>query len=81
MINTFKNIPVLFVKDMERATDLDDDRLSLDRTIEKNYSLYLASKEAIIDTLLLSKCNYLIRSYSALSDIAIIFNENIQEVF
>jgi hypothetical protein len=41
----------------------------------------ISDEEVLIDTLILSNCDYLLRSRSAVSDVAIIFNENIKEIF
>ena len=55
------------------------DRINYENNIvnTRKYHNYLNGKEVLIDILLLSKCDYFLRSHSSVSDIAIIFNDNI----
>ena len=59
------------------------DRINYENNIvnTRKYHNYLNGKEVLMDILLLSKCDYFLRSHSSVSDIAIIFNDNIKEIF
>ena len=84
--NIFNNKKILYLDNIERVDNNSigqHDRINTNNYIYNNrkYHNYLCGKEVIIDTFLLSKCNYFIRSYSAVSDLAILFSDKIQEVF
>ena len=88
IIEAFKNIDIIYLKNIERVTSYNDnrgqhDRINTETEIHNNrkYHNYLCGKEAIMDVLLLAKCNYLLKSKSALTDAAIVLNENIEKVF
>lgn len=91
-INIFiKNVNhnnILFQKNIERENSINSNvgmhyKINTNKNIINNriYHNYHIGKEVLIDTLILSKCDYLLRSRSAVSDVAIIFNENIKEIF
>ena len=88
IIETFNNKAIIYIENIERVNSVNDhrgahDRINTEDEIYNNrkYHNYLCGKEAIMDVLLLAKCNYLLRSYSSLSDCAIILNENIEKVY
>jgi len=86
--SSFSDKTILYLKDIERVNDINNkigqhDRININDELysSRKYHNYLCGKEAIIDTLLLSKCDYLIKSFSALSDVALIFNDKIKKVY
>ena len=91
-INKFKqvfpNINIYYQKNIMRSVKEKDcvqpqDRINYENNIFNNrkYHNYLNGKEVLMDILLLSKCDYFLRSHSSVSDTAIILNENIKEIF
>lgn len=87
-INIFGNDKILSINNIERVNTADDsvgahDRINTDsiKYNSRKYHNYLCGKEVFIDMLLLSKCNYFIRSFSAISDMAIFFNDKMKEVY
>jgi len=91
-INKFKQafptMDIYYQKNIMRSTKEKDavqpqDRINSENNIvnARKYHNYLNGKEVLLDILLLSKCDYFLRSHSAVSDIAIIFNDNIKEMF
>lgn len=88
LIEIFNDKEIIYIENIERVNPFNDtrgphDRINTEGEIYNNrkYHNYLCGKEAIQDVLLLAKCNYLLRSYSSLSDAAIILNENIEKVY
>ena len=86
--NLFPNIELLYLKDIERVDEINStvphfERLNTSNNTYKKrkYHNYLCGKEAIVDMLLLSRCDYLIKSKSSLSDMALIFNEKIKQTY
>ena len=86
--NIFGIGKILWVNDIERVDTIDNpigahDRINTDciKYSHRKYHNYLCGKEVFIDMLLLSKCNYFIRSFSAISDMAIFFNDKMSEVY
>lgn len=87
-INIFGNDKILSIDDIERADTFNSpvgahDRINVNTIVysKRKYHNYLCGREVIIDMLLLSKCNYFIRSYSAVSDMAIFFNDRMRKVY
>lgn len=88
LIEIFNDKEIIYIENIERVNSFNDirgshDRINTEGEIYNNrkYHNYLCGKEAIQDVLLLAKCNYLLKSYSSLSDAAIILNENIEKVY
>lgn len=86
--NIFNTKEILYLNNIERVDNINRSIGQHDRINTENhnynsrkYHNYLCGKEVIIDTFLLSKCNYFLRSNSAVSDLAILFSDKIQEVF
>ena len=69
--------------ELEKDAIQPQDRINTQNNIvnTRKYHNYLNGKEVLMDILLLSKCDYFLRSHSAVSDVAIIFNDNIKELF
>lgn len=69
--------------ELEKDAIQPQDRINTQNNIvnTRKYHNYLNGKEVLMDILLLSKCDYFLRSHSAVSDIAIIFNKNIKKLF
>lgn len=87
-INTFKNVEILYQKNICRENIINSirgphERINTDNITINNrkYHNYLTGKEVLIDIFLLTKCNYLIKSKSSVSYVAIVLNENIKQVF
>jgi len=85
---TFSNINICYQKNIMRSKKEKDsiqpqDRINYENNMVNNrkYHNYLNGKEVLMDILLLSKCDYFLRSHSSVSDTAIILNENIKELF
>jgi len=84
----FPNVDILYQKNISRS-DKENDAVGpqdrIDYTFDNNnirkYHNFLSGKEVLIDIFLLSKCNYFLRSHSSVSDVAIVLNDNIQELF
>jgi hypothetical protein len=90
-INKFKSafptVKIYYQKNIMRSKKEKDavqpqDRINTQNSIvnSRKYHNYLNGKEVLMDILLLSKCNYFLRSHSAVSDIVIIFSDNIKEL-
>ena len=84
----FPDISIYYQKNIMRSDKEIDivqpqERININNIIFNNrkYHNYLNGKEALIDILLLAKCDYFLRSHSSISDIAIIMNDNIIELF
>ena len=77
-----KGIEILYLKDIFRAIE-QNERRGLHEKIECNrkFHKYLLGEEAIKDTFILSKTDYLIKSHNAISDCAILLTETIKSVF
>ena len=87
-VNIFNNKKILYLDNIERVDKSNSSIGHHDRINTTNYNYnnrkyhnYLCGKEVIIDIFLLSKCNYFIRSYSAVSDLAIFFSDKIQKIY
>ena len=88
VIDIFGKDKILAINNIERVNTIDDPtgshhRINTDiiKYSSRKYHNYLCGKEVLIDMLLLSKCNYLIRSFSCVSDMAIFFNDKMSEVY
>jgi hypothetical protein len=86
----FNNKTILCLENIDRAHSINDTRGNNNRINnesvmhiydDRKYHNYLCGKEPLIDTLLLSKCDYLIKSRSALSDLAVLFSEKIKKIY
>lgn len=84
----FNNKTILCLENIDRAHSINDKngshyRINIHDNVYNNrkYHNYLCGKEALIDMLLLSKCDYLIKSKSTLSDLAILFSEKIKKTY
>lgn len=87
-VDLYPNKNIVFLDIISRESDIyskvaPHHRININNKIVNNrkYHNYLTGKEAICDMLLLSKCNYLIRSFSAISDLAIFFSDSIIKTY
>lgn len=90
-IHEFKNefnLEILHQSDILRAKDKDDvegahHRINTTDNIrnERKYHNFLSAKEVLKDIFLLSKVDYLLRSHSSVSDVAIVLNDKIKKVY
>lgn len=78
-------INIIFQEGIERTDSHlgPHDRINYNQEIysTRKYHNYLCGEEVLIDIFLLTKTDYILRSHSAVSDVAIILSENIKEVF
>ena len=84
----FPNVDILYQENISRSNKENDavqpqDRIdyTFDNGNIRKYHNFLSGKEVLIDIFLLSKCSYFLRSHSSVSDVAIVLNDNIRELF